>query len=113
MLREAMFLNGVLQSCEAWHGIGTTQIAQIELVDHHLMRTILSAHSKIPTEFLYLETGALPAKYVITSRRLNYLKHIHMQNDHELVKRVYQHKEMVQKEVTGGSWQNVTLKHLI
>ena len=54
------------------------------------MRTILSAHSKIPTEFLYLETGALPVKYVITSRRLNYLKHIHMQNDHELVKRVYQ-----------------------
>ena len=54
------------------------------------MRTILAAHSKTPIEFLYLETGALPAKYVITSRRLNYLKHIHMQSDHELIKRVYQ-----------------------
>ena len=90
MLREAMFLNGVLHSCEAWHGLGMTHIAQIELVDHHLMRTILAAHSKTPIEFLYLETGALPAKYVITSRRLNYLKHIHMQSDHELIKRVYQ-----------------------
>jgi 5-methylcytosine-specific restriction endonuclease McrA len=90
MLREAMFLNGVLHSCEAWHGIGTTQIAQLERVDHHLIRTILEAHSKTPIEFLYLETGALPVKYVITSRRLNYLKHIHMLKDHELVKRVYQ-----------------------
>ena len=80
MLREAMFLNGVLHSSEAWHGLTATQIAQIELVDHHLMRTILGAHSKTPTEFLYLETGALPVKYVITSRRLNYLKHIHMQS---------------------------------
>ena len=78
MLREAMFLNGVLHSSEAWHGLTATQIAQIELVDHQLLRTILGAHSKTPTEFLYLETGTLPVKYVITSRRLNYLKHIHM-----------------------------------
>ena len=90
MLREAMFLNGVLHSCEAWHGVGATQIAQIELVDHHLMRTILDASSKIAIEFLYLETGALPVKYVIASRRLNYLKHIHMLEDHELVRRIYQ-----------------------
>ena len=90
MLREAMFLNGVLHSCEAWHGVGATQIAQLETVDHHLMRTILEANSKTPTEFLYLETGALPVKYVITSRRMNYLKHIHMLEEHELVKRIFQ-----------------------
>ena len=89
MLREAMFLNGVLHSSESWHGITSTQIAQLETVDHHLMRTILSAHAKIPIEFLYLETGALPIKSVITSRRLNYLKHIHMQSEHELIKRIF------------------------
>ena len=90
MLREAMFLNGVLHSSEAWHGITTTQIAQIEIVDHHLMRTILSAQAKTPTEFLYLETGALPVKSVMSSRRLNYLKHVHMQAEHELIKRIFQ-----------------------
>ena len=42
-----------------------------------------------PIEFLYLETGALPIKSVITSRRLNYLKHIHMQSEHELIKRIF------------------------
>ena len=107
MLREAMFLNGVLHSSEAWHGLKSTQIAQIELVDHHLMRTILGAHSKTPTEFLYLETGALPVKYVITSRRLNYLKHIHMQSDHELVKRVFQAQKDDPKK--GDWWEMVKL----
>ena len=105
MLREAMFLNGVLHSSEAWHGITATHIAQLELVDHQLMRTILSAQSKIPTEFLYLETGALPVKYVITSRRMNYLKHIHMQSDHELVKRVFQAQRDDPKK--GDWWQAV------
>ena len=101
MLREAMFLNGVLHSCEAWHGVGAAQIAQIELVDHHLMRTILDSSSKIAIEFLYLETGALPVKYVITSRRLNYLKHIHMLEDHELVRRIYQAKR---DDPRKGDW---------
>ena len=61
----------------------------METVDHHLLRTILSAHAKTPTEFLYLETGALPVKSVIASRRINYLKHIHMKADHELTKRIF------------------------
>ena len=105
MLREAMFLNGVLHSSEAWHEITTTHVAQLELVDHQLMRTILSAHAKTPTEFLYLETGALPVKYVISSRRLNYLKHIHMKSEHELVKRVFQAQRDDPKK--GDWWQAV------
>ena len=103
MLREAMFLNGVLHSSESWHGITSAQIEQIETVDHQLMKTILSAHCKTPTEFLYLETRALPIKSVIASRRLNYLKHIHMKDEHELVKRIFeaQSREMIQREAIG------------
>ena len=44
---------------------------------------------KTPIEFLYLETGTLPVMYVcmyvMMSRRLNFLKHIHMQAEHELL----------------------------
>ena len=91
------------------NGLTATHIAQLELVDHQLMRTILSAHSKIPTEFLYLETGALPVKYVISSRRLNYLKHIHMQSNHELVKRVF----LAQKDdPKKGDWCQVVQSDL-
>ena len=89
MLREAMFLNGVLYSCEAWHGVTEAQVSQIELVDNQLLRKILCAHAKTPVEFLYLETGALPVRFVISSKRLNYLRHIHNIKEHELLKRVF------------------------
>ena len=50
---------------------------------------MLKAHSKTPIESLYLETGVVPIKYVIMSRRLSYLKNILSKNDHELIKKVY------------------------
>jgi hypothetical protein len=89
ILREAMFINGTLYNSEAWHGVTKSHTEQLSKVDHQLLRSILSAHSKIPTEFLYLETGVLPVKYVISSRRLNYLLEIHSREDHELIKRIY------------------------
>ena len=82
-----MFINGTLYNSEAWHGVTNSHIEQLSKVDHQLLRSILSAHSKIPTEFLYLETGVLPVKYVISSRRLNYLLEIHSREDHELIKK--------------------------
>ena len=70
------------KSCVELHGITTTQIAQLEKVDNHLMRTMLSTHAKIPIEFLLIKSE-------ITSRRLDYLKHIHMQPEHDLIKRIF------------------------
>ena len=110
MLREAMFLNGVLYSSEAWHGVTEAQVSQLELVDHQLLRKILNAHAKTPVEFLYLETGALPVRFVITSKRLNYLNHIHRTKEHELIKRVLN----AQKESPiKGDWYNLVKEDLI
>ena len=89
MLRETMLINGILYNSEAWHGLLENHSEKLSKIDHQLMRSLLSAHTKIPTEFLYLETGVLPVIFVISSRRLNYLKEIHSREDHELVKRVY------------------------
>ena len=54
-----------------------------------LLRYILGAHSKIQTEFLYLETGATPLKQVITSRRIIYLQTILKRPGTELTHKVY------------------------
>ena len=104
MLREAMFLNGVLHSSEVWHGATKAQIAQIEVIDNQLLRKILSAHAKTPVEYLYLETGALPVRSVIASRRLNYLKHLHNTPKHELIKRVF---EAQRNDPQKGDWWNL------
>jgi hypothetical protein len=101
ILREAMFVNGVCFNSEAWHGVKATQIAQLEVVDHQLLRVILGAHAKTAVEFLYLETGAIPLRFIISSRRLNYHKHIIDRNETELIKRVY--REQL-KNTTKGDW---------
>ena len=101
ILREAMFLNGALYSSEAWHGVTEAQVSQIELVDNQLLRKILNAHAKTPVEFLYLESGALPVRFVISSKRLNYLNHIHKIKEHELLKRVFYAQK---KNPSKGDW---------
>ena len=71
------------------YGMSENEIDELEKVDEYLMRGLLKAHSKTPIEALYLETGVIPIKSVIMSRRLSYLKNILNKNEHELVHKVY------------------------
>ena len=104
-----MFINGILYNSEAWHGVNKSHIDQLSKVDHQLLRSVLSAHSKIPTEFLYLETGVLPVKFVISSRRLNYLIEIHNREDHELIKRIYTKQR---QDPVRGDWTELVDRDL-
>ena len=45
-------------------------------------------------DFLYLETGTLPIRWIIPQRRINYLKHILSRSENELIRKVF----MAQKE---------------
>ena len=67
--------------------VSKAHIQKILIVDHQLRRFNVSEHAKVAVEFLYLETGAKPVKFVIKSRRLNYLKEIHNREDNELISR--------------------------
>ena len=72
-LRQAMLVNGILYNSEAWHNICDKDIIPLEKVDEALLRGLLSAHSKTPLEALYLESGCIPIRFIIKSRRLMYL----------------------------------------
>ena len=76
MTRQAMLLNGTLFNSEAWQGITISEIHQLERVDEALLRGVLRAHSKVPIEALYLETGSIPIRYTLKSPRLSYLHNI-------------------------------------
>ena len=93
-LRESMLINGMLFNSEAWHGLTNAQLVKLESVDQALLRGILKCHSKTPKEFLHLESGTVPLRWIITQRRLNYLRHISGRPDNELLKRVF----LAQKE---------------
>ena len=74
MLRQAMLLNGILYNSEAWHSLSEKDIKMMEAVDEHLLRSLVKGHSKVPLEFLFLETGAILIRFLISSRRMHFLQ---------------------------------------
>ena len=89
-LRQAMFVNGVLFKSEAWHNILDKDIVPLEKVDEALLRCILSAHSKTPLDALYLESGTVPLRFIIKSRRLMYLHNLLQKSENEMIKKIYE-----------------------
>ena len=61
----------------------------LEKVDETLIRAFVKAHSKTPLEFLYLEAGAIPIRFIIASRRLIYHHVILTRGNDELIKKMY------------------------
>ena len=76
----------------------------LEVLDRKILRLILGAHRKVPSEMLYLETGVLPIRHVVALRRLCYLKNILNRNENEIVKQVY---EAQRKNPCKGDWVNM------
>ena len=87
-LRQAMLLNGVLFNSEAWHAVKQADIKTLETIDEYLLRALVKGHSKTPLEFLYLEAGALPIRFLISSRRMIYFQTILKRDENELTKKI-------------------------
>ena len=100
-LREAMLLNRILFNSEAWHNISDKEIKILESVDEHLLRSLVKGQSKTPLEFLYLEAGAMPIRFIISSRRMIYLHSILRRVDDELIKKIYKAQR---DDPTPGDW---------
>ena len=98
-LRQAMLINGMLYNSEAWHNVTEEDILALQKVDEMLLRFLLNIQSKAPLEFLYLESGALPIKYIVASRRMTYLQTLLRRDDEELTKRIL--KAQVDNPCTG------------
>ena len=87
-LRQAKLVNGIMTNSECWHGISMGQVKKLEQVDESLLRNLLQSHPKTPIEFLYLETGSVPVRHILSSRRINFLKTLLSRDDEEVTKRV-------------------------
>ena len=69
-LRQAKFINGILFNSEGWHGITDDDVRVLEKVDEALIRALIKGHAKVPIEFLYMETGCVPIRHILSSRRM-------------------------------------------
>ena len=88
-LRQAMFVNGLLFNSEAWHSVSQDDISCFEKIDEAILRFLLGSHAKAPIETLYLESGAIPIRFIVSSRRINYLQTIVKREEEELTRRVF------------------------
>ena len=87
-LRQAMLINGVIFNSEGWHDVRDEHIKALEKVDESLLRSLLQSHAKTPLEFLFLETGSVPIRYLISPRRMLYYKTLIDRDDEEITKRI-------------------------
>ena len=83
ILREAMFLNGILTNAEVWYGVKNCEIEGLEDLDRTLIR-------KAPKEANYLELGLIPIKFIIKARRINYLHDILRSDENGMLYKFFQ-----------------------
>ena len=61
----------------------------IEKAEEATLRDIMKTQCSAPKHLLYLELGIVPARFVIKQRKIIYLNHILEQNEHALLKKVF------------------------
>ena len=109
-LRKAWFLNGCLFNSEVWIGFSPQDLHDLEVLDHKILRLIIGAQAKAPTEMLYLETSQLPIRNVISARRVSYYHTIMRRPKNELIREVF---SAMKEEPTKGDWIHLLKEDLI
>ena len=88
-LRQAWFLNGCFFNSEVWSGYNDSNLSDLVVIDHQILRLITNCQAKVPVEMLYLETAQMSIQSIISVRRLLYLHEILSRNPSELIHQVY------------------------
>ena len=89
-LRNSLFINGILTNAEAWYGLKTDEVEQLEQIDEMLIRKILEVGKGCPKEMLYLEMGIFPLRFTVMTRRLIFLHYILNEDKKSLIYRFLQ-----------------------
>ena len=77
LLRKVLSANSTTTSnADSWYNLTSQEITELESIDKMLLRKVLSAHSKTPLELLYLETGNVPIRLILKSRRPSFLHYL-------------------------------------
>ena len=89
ILRNSLFINGLLTNMEAAYGLTDNEIEEIEKCDEQLLRMVLECPSITPKEMLYLELGIAPIRFIVMSRRMMFYHYILNEDDTSLIYKFY------------------------
>jgi hypothetical protein len=104
-----MLLSVLLFNSDAWLRLTKSDITKLEKVDEMLLRKILKTPISTPIASLYLETGAIPIKYLIKEKRIMFLHHILTRSKDSLISQVFW--AQVAKPAKGD-WSTVVAEDL-
>ena len=85
LLRESIFINGILYNSEVWYGLSRAEVSDLEHLDRTLLRRILKTPVSTPIEALYLELGVQPIGEILKMRRIMYLHHLVTRMENEML----------------------------
>ena len=88
-------VNGTLFNSEAWHSLTKKDVVLLERVDESLLRGVLQAHPKMPLEALYLETKAVPTRYIPASCIIMYLYTILQRDPSEMIRKIFEEQKEI------------------
>ena len=110
VLRRSLLLSTLLSNSETWYIVTKQHISELEKVDENLMRQKFELPAKIPKEFIYLETGLTPARFVMINRRLNFLHYLLRQDEKSII---YNFLMNQLENPLPNDWINLIRKDLI
>ena len=94
LFRNSILLSSMLCSSEVLYGITKSHIEQLEQVDRIFFRRLFQVPDCTAIEALYLETSAVPIRFLLMGRRLMYLWDILQKSESELVRQVFNSQKM-------------------
>ena len=76
LLRNSIFINGILTNAETWYNLNKTEVEDMDKLDKLFFLKLLEVPRTTPVVAFYLELGVLPLSTIIKQRRILYLHHI-------------------------------------
>ena len=94
LFRDSILISSMLGSSEVLYGLTKSHIEKLEQVDRIFFRRLFQVPNCTTIEAFYLETSAVPIRFLLTGRRLLYLWDILQKNESELVRKVYNSQKL-------------------
>ena len=89
LFRSSMLVNKILCSSEVLYGVKERHLEILEKCDKFFFTKLFGVPSSCSYESYFLETGALPLRFIFMGRRLMYLWSLLNKSDSELAKNVF------------------------
>ena len=72
VMRDSILISKLVASSEIWYDVSKQEYKKLESIDEMFYRRLFNVQISTPKESLYIETGKLPIKFIIKTRRVMY-----------------------------------------